>query len=129
MKELRVLIVGSRDFNDYVLLETRVDDYLKDKYDYNIVIVSGGARGADTLAEKYAKTKHYDLKVFPAQWNKYGKMAGYIRNEEMHKYIAEIENRCCIAFWDGASRGTQHNFPLATKYNTEIVIVNYKEAV
>lgn len=115
------LVVGSRNFSDYSLMKSKLDTFLKNQSD--VVIVSGGARGADTLAERYAKEKGYLFKIFPAEWDKFGRVAGYIRNEQMHSYISNAENRGCVAFWDGKSKGTQHNFKLAEKYNNPLRVV------
>lgn len=115
------LIVGSRTFNDYELLKRKTDYFLQNYQD--IVIVSGGARGADTLAKKYAQEKEYKYIEFTADWNTHGKSAGYIRNEQMHKFLSEHKLRGCIVFWDGNSKGTKHNFALAKKYTTPIKIV------
>jgi hypothetical protein len=89
--------------------------------------VSGGARGADTLAKQYATNKHYKYLEFPANWDLFGKSAGYIRNEEMHKFISQFKNRGALYFWDGESRGTAHNFDLDIKYNIKNFIIKYKE--
>ena len=118
------LIVGSRTFQDYDLLKSKLD-YLLQNQGNEVVIVSGGAKGADSLAEKYANEYGFPLKVFPAEWEKYGKSAGYIRNEEMHKYIAKQNKRGIVAFWDGISKGTAHNFKLADKYSNKIKIVMF----
>ena len=117
------LVVGSRTFNDYSCMCKVLDHLLQNKKE--ITIVSGGARGADNLAEQYAKEHGYDLKVFPADWNKYGKSAGYKRNTQMHEFIALHKNRGVIAFWDGSSKGTTHNFDLVKQYNTPIRVYNY----
>ena len=117
------LVVGSRTFNDYSLMYKKLD-YLLQNYE-DIVIVSGGAKGADNLAERYAKEHHYELRVFKAEWNKYGKQAGFLRNEVMHKHISQYEKRGVVAFWDGSSKGTAHNFELSIKYNNPIKIYNY----
>lgn len=85
-----------------------------------VLIVSGGAKGADSLAERYAKEMHFPLIVFPAEWDKYGKSAGYKRNELMHQYISHFKKRGCAAFWDGVSKGTASNFSLAKKYGNDI---------
>lgn len=116
-----LLIAGSRTFNNYNLLKEKCDYVLQNYND--IVIVSGGAKGADTLAEQYAKEKNYELIVFPAEWDVYGKSAGYRRNEKMHQYISQFEKRGVICFWDGASRGTRHNFDLCTTYNNPLRII------
>ena len=116
------LIVGSRSYSDYSEFKRIVDYLLSNKE--NIIIVSGGANGADSLAKLYATEKGYEFLEFPADWNTYGKRAGYIRNEQMHEYIAKYAQRGCIAFWDGQSTGTTHNFSLAKKYKNPIRVFN-----
>lgn len=115
------LIVGSRNFTNYEYFKKKTDFFLRNHK--NITIVSGGARGADTLAKKYAQEKQYKYIEFPADWEKDGKAAGFIRNEKMHKFLCNYNFRGCIAFWDGKSKGTAHNFSLVKKYNTPIRIV------
>ena len=118
------LVVGSRTFNNYSKLRQTLDYLLLNHS--TIVIVSGGAVGTDSLAKQYAKEKGYVFIGFPAQWDKYGKSAGYIRNEQMHKFIAKQAKRGVIAFWDGKSKGTQHSFKLAKKYNNIIKIIGVR---
>lgn len=124
-----LLVVGSRTFTDYDLMCTKLD-HLLSRYTemcVPICIVSGGARGADQLAERYAKDHDYQLEVFPADWNKYGKSAGYRRNREMHRYISQMNRSCgCVAFWDGQSRGTAHNFKLAEEFNVPLRIIRFE---
>lgn len=115
------LVVGSRGFDDYDLLEKTLDKLLVNQS--AVTIVSGGAKGADTLAEEYAAEKGYECIVFKADWKQQGRAAGIIRNEQMHKYIAQYDKRGCVAFWDGQSRGTQSNFNLAKKYNNPLRII------
>ena len=115
------LVVGSRTFSDYILLKRKLDHILQNKK--HIVIVSGGAKGADQLAEKYAKENGYFLKIFPAEWDKYGKSAGYIRNEKMHQFINNFSDRGVVAFWKDESKGTAQNFELAKKYNNQIRVI------
>lgn len=119
------LIAGSRTFNDYPLLKQKMDFLLKNQKE--VLIISGGAKGADSLAERYAKEspKCSHLIIMPAEWDVYGKAAGYIRNEKMHKALTCFENRGCVLFWDGESKGTRQNIPLAKKYNTAIKIIKY----
>ena len=122
---LYMIIAGSRDYSDYAefvkVIEREREDF-KQKYLY---VVSGGARGADTMAEQFAMYNRHELKVFKADWNKNGKSAGYIRNAEMHNYIKQFEHRVCLCFWDGQSKGTQHNFQLAINNNTPLYVYNY----
>ena len=114
---MKVIIAGSRNFNVYNLLRKSCDNLLTQFT--NIEIVSGNARGADKLGERYAREKGYDIKEFPANWN-LGKSAGYIRNDEMAQYADML-----IAFWDGTSRGTKHMIDLANKRGIKVEIVNY----
>lgn len=110
---MKVIIAGSRTFNDFDTLCKVCDNVLQGQTD--IEIVSGTARGADQLGERYALERGYPVKRFPANWNKHGKAAGYIRNEEMAKYADAL-----IAFWDGKSRGTMHMINLAKQYDLKV---------
>jgi hypothetical protein len=126
METFVLLIAGTRTYNDYDEFCKIVDNLLsKVKLTYNIQIIHGGANGADTLAGIYAKNYGYDCKVFMANWDTYGKSAGYRRNLEMHNYIKQFEHRGCICFWDGKSKGTQHNFKIANNANTPLKIYDY----
>lgn len=133
MKELRVIIAGSRDFDDFPKLMNSSIEILtgiskkRDDLD-RIRIVSGTARGADKLGEQYAKIAGYGLSKFPADWDGLGKRAGYVRNAEMAKFASEDDSYgVLIAFWDGQSRGTKHMIDLAKRYGLEVHVVNYKE--
>lgn len=109
---MKLAVVGSRDFNDYELLKSEID---KIKNILNIdTIVSGGARGADTLAERYANEYNLGKLIFLPEWEKYGKRAGFIRNTIIWDHADAI-----IAFWDGVSKGTKHTVDKFSK-NTDI---------
>ncbi len=99
-------------------------DRLIKRYD-NVRIISGHAKGADTLAERYAAEKGIQMQAFPAEWNKYGKAAGPIRNRTMLEY-AEEETPVVAAFWDGKSRGTENMLKLAKAADAECHIFTYK---
>lgn len=101
----RVIVCGGRDFNNRELCFESLDRYLKG-YE-NIEIVSGHARGADTLGEEYAHAHGLKLTIFEADWEQYGKSAGAVRNRQMLKYASK-ETPVVIAFWDGKSRGTKN---------------------
>lgn len=119
-----ILVAGSRNYYNYSEFKN-VMDYTNNKY-HIIEIISGGARGADSLAERYAKENNIPIKVFPANWDMYGKTAGFIRNTEMHNYLQNFKDRMCICFWDGQSHGTVHNFKLCKNNNTKLVCYNFK---
>lgn len=116
-----VIIAGGRDFNDYELLKRKCDYYLSNLDTDNIIIISGGARGADSLGERYAKEKGYELDSHPADWNKYGKSAGYRRNKEM----VDIAS-AAICFWNGSSKGTKHTIDLCKEKGIPCKIVRYE---
>ena len=120
--DLRIIVAGSRTFNDYDLLESTLSDYLKENN--NVTIISGAAKGADQLGERFARKYRYNLKYFPAQWDMYGKSAGPIRNRKMAEYAAEGHG-ILFAFWDGNSRGTKSMIELAKKYGLEVYVVRY----
>lgn len=119
------LVIGSRSFQNYSQLKSKLDYLLKRQN--KVVIVSGGARGADSLAERYAKEKNYVCLVYPANWEKFGRKAGYIRNAEMHAFIARQQKRGVVAFWDGKSPGTKQSIQLAQQYNNPIRWIIVKE--
>ena len=103
MKLISICVVGSRDMTDYRIL-SQVLDGMHLWSPHNVKqFVCGGARGADTLGERWAKQRGYPTVSMPADWDQHGKAAGPIRNAEM----AEITD-VLVAFWDGHSRGTQH---------------------
>ncbi len=105
---MKIAIVGSRSFNDYEKMCTFIDEHL-DNYEFGSIeaVVSGGAKGADTLAEQFARDNGFEMIVFPAEWKKFGPRAGFIRNVDI---IRECD--ICFAFWDGQSHGTKHDLEL-----------------
>lgn len=114
---MKVIIAGGRDFNNYNLLKSEI---LKLFDITKIEVVSGGARGADRLGEQLAKEYKLPLNIFPAEWNVFGKSAGYIRNVKMAEYATHL-----VAFWDGYSRGTEHMINIANEKGLTINIVRY----
>lgn len=121
----RVIIAGSRKFNDYDKLLNAVNDcgiHLINSVD-PVEIVSGHASGADSLGEKMAKAYKYPLKIFPAEWDTYGKSAGVIRNKQMAQYASEADRGILIAFPIGESRGTRNMIELAKRYGLEIEVI------
>lgn len=96
---MKTIIAGSRDITDY--------DYLKEiikLVPWDITeVVSGAARGVDTLGELYAAENNIPCVRFPAKWDELGKKAGIIRNCEMAAYADAL-----ITLWDGLSKGSAH---------------------
>jgi len=93
---MKIVIFGTRKFNNYSILKQVVestDSYKKGKI---TCVISGRAKGADTLGEQWAREKGIELILMPANWERYGRAAGPIRNKQM----AEIAD-AAIGFWDG----------------------------
>ncbi len=118
----KIIIAGSRSFSNYQLLKQECNKFIQENQLDNVTIISGNARGADKLGEKYAKEHNYKCCIMPADWNQYGKRAGYLRNADMAKQANAL-----IAFWDGQSRGTYHMIELSKKQNLKIKTVVYKD--
>jgi len=116
LDKFKLAIVGGRSFNDYELMNETLTPYLHKITE----IVSGGAKGADYLAEKFAENNNIPITIFYAEWDKYGKMAGYVRNSVIWNYAD-----CGIAFWDGKSKGTAHSFKLSKHLNKPIITIYY----
>lgn len=117
----KVIIAGGRHFDDYNLVKERCNYFLSEKMkSHQVVILSGHAKGADTLGERYAQERGLSIDAHPADWEKYGKSAGFRRNAQM----AEVAD-ALIAFWDGASRGTANMIDLAKRKGLKVAVVRY----
>lgn len=121
--DLRIIIAGSRVFDNYNFLESTISEFLIENTN-NVEIISGTARGADQLGEQFARNHGYQVRRFPANWNLYGKSAGPIRNREMAEYASGGQG-VLFAFWDGKSRGTKSMINLAKKYGLEVHVMRY----
>ena len=119
-----VIVAGSRSFNDLPLMYNKLDYYLQ-KQD-KVFIVHGGANGADKCTATYAKDRNIETKVFLPDWNKHGKKAGILRNIEMFEYASKFQNRGCVVFCDGTSKGTKNDIELSEKYNVPLRIVEFR---
>lgn len=111
---MKLAVVGSRNFDNYPLLQYELDKIKPS------LIISGGAKGADELAEVYAFDRKIPTKIFYADWETLGKTAGFLRN-------IKIVNECdfLIAFWDKESKGTKSSIDLAMKRNKLLRIVYF----
>lgn len=113
---MNIGIIGSRGFNNYELLNETMSQYIN-QVD---VVVSGGARGADSLGEKWAKENGKETLIFKPDWNKFGKRAGFIRNQDIVK-----NSQIVIAFWDGKSPGTRSSIDLCERHKIPVKIIYY----
>ena len=107
---MKLAVIGSRG----IIVED-IERYLPDGIDE---IVSGGARGADLCAKEYAKKNDIKYTEFLPDYNRYGRAAPIKRNDEIINYADEI-----IAFWDGASKGTQYTVKRAQKLGKKVTVI------
>lgn len=114
---MKVAIVGSRGFDDYELLIEKIDE-IRNMYGIS-QIISGGANGADTLGEKYAREYEIPMWVIYPDWN-IGRHAGMLRNTDI---VANAD--IVVAFWDGSSAGTKDSIRKAKRMNKHLIVVKY----
>lgn len=129
---MRVLVCGSRTWTDYRQVATKLKTFADangGRGALDMTVIHGGARGADRLVERAIQYlceefdgdvySNIEVRVFPADWNKYGKAAGFIRNKQM---LEEGKPDIVLAFWDGKSRGTANMIQLAKAAGVEVKI-------
>lgn len=117
----RLIIAGSRSFDDYKRLKIETLDFILEEIQTNdFEIVCGMAQGADLLGKKFAGEYAYNVVEMPAKWDIFGRKAGPIRNEEMAKISSH-----CIIFWDKVSNGTANMIANCKKYNLIYKIIEY----
>lgn len=116
----KVIIAGGRDFTNIRYLTGACDGVITNYAGPDVEIVSGGAQGTDRLGEAFASLHDYRLRVFHADWKRYNKAAGPIRNRQMAEY-ADI----LIAFWDGKSGGTKNMIDEAEKLGLSVFVFHY----
>lgn len=114
----KLIVAGGRDYDDYLALSAAIDIYRK--YRPNIQIISGMARGADSLGLKYAIENSLPYIQCPANWKDYGMSAGIIRNKQMANIADGL-----IAFWDNKSNGTRHMIQTMLSDTKPVNIVCY----
>ena len=120
--EYRVIIAGSREMADYEAARKAISEAFSEiGGGAPVRVVSGHCRGADILGERYAREPGLELAVFPAEWNRFGRRAGFIRNTQMAEFASEEGSEgTLIAFWDGQSHGTKMMIGIAEKKGLSI---------
>lgn len=115
---MRTIIAGSRLITDYQHVLIAIGNS-----GINITqVVSGTANGVDQLGEKFAGEHDIEVVRFPANWDKFGKKAGYLRNIEMAEHADAL-----IAVYNGTSRGTQHMTNIAKRRGLHVYVYNINE--
>lgn len=118
---MKLIIAGSRDYTNYAEFEKRLNVILRNVDKKEILIISGHARGPDKMGERYAIENGIEYLVVKADWDKYGKNAGYRRNKEMAKIASHA-----VIFWDGVSNGTKHMIDLTTEYQIKTKVIKVR---
>ena len=114
---MKIIVAGGRRFNNKEIIFRCLDSVgIKKEY----TIISGHATGVDSMAELYAKERGLGLEIYPAQWDKYGKKAGPMRNHKM-ALVSDV----LIAFWDGNSRDTRSMLNYALTNQLSIIVFDY----
>ena len=117
---MRVIVCGSRKWTDRKAIQDVLADLVVEFAPDYPVIVHGAARGADRICEDEAGKAGLLTEAHPAEWDRLGKRAGLIRNGEMAALGADL----CVAFWDGASTGTQHMMTCAQSVGIPVRIIS-----
>lgn len=114
---MKTIIAGTRHVTQLALVEKAIQES-----HFKITeVVSGRARGVDSLGEQWAEQHNIPVKLFPAEWDKHGKGAGYRRNIEMSRYSDAL-----IAVWDGESKGTCHMMNIARTAGLKVFVFRVK---
>lgn len=113
-----VIVCGSRDFNNKEFIYDRLDKILVNLPKEITSLVSGCAKGPDSIAIKYGEDYNYKVWRFPPDWQHFAKSAGIVRNTLMADFSTH-----CIAFWDGKSTGTADMIQKAQKYNLTLRVI------
>ena len=114
----RVVVAGCRDYENYDEAKKFIDFCISNiRKENKIIIVSGGCRGADAIGERYAEENGFKIEKYPADWEKYGRSAGPLRNEQMAKISDYV-----ICFWDTKSKGTKSMIEYAQRYGKAVRI-------
>jgi hypothetical protein len=112
---LKLAVIGSRNFTDFDFFKKELE-HLKEETD--IVYLSGGAVGTDSLCKRFCKENNFQLIEFLPDYEQYGKAATHIRNSQ----IIEVSD-ALIVFWDGSSPGTKSMIEKGKKKGLKVKIV------
>lgn len=121
---MKVIIAGGRDFTNVNVMATTLNNLQDVDHVIEIeklTLICGMARGADLTAYKLFREVGLPIKMYPADWDQYGKQAGFIRNTQM----ADVADML-IAFWDGESKGTAHMINTMKQQHKPVFVFNYE---
>lgn len=117
---MKIAIIGSRTFNDWTKFNTGVHDNMSNTelLDSNTCLISGGAKGADSLAERFSMATAIPIEVIKPDYAVHGKAATHIRNRQIVDKSDKV-----IAFWDGSSKGTKSVIEYASKLKKDLRVI------
>lgn len=121
MGKHKILVCGGRDFDDHELLNKILDEHTRNRNMKDVVVIHGGARGADTLADVWATSNGCEIKKYLADWNDWGKAAGPMRNAKMLEDNPDI----AIVFAFPGSNGTADMVKKSLAAGINVVKVNW----
>lgn len=116
----RVIVAGSRGMTDRETIRRAMNDLWLEIGPYTVI--SGTARGVDSISADIARSAGIMVEEFPAEWDKIGRSAGYRRNETMAHAATHL-----LAIWDGASKGTKHMIDIGTREGLSITVINQED--
>jgi len=112
---MKTIIAGSRDYSSVASIYSVLDAQLLVRPITEVI--SGTARGPDSIGAIWAIERNIPVTYFPADWGRYGRGAGHIRNAQMAEYAEAV-----IIFWNGISSGTANMINLARKRGLQLHI-------
>ncbi|WP_428380904.1 DUF2493 domain-containing protein [Nevskia ramosa] len=112
---MKVAVIGSRSFADRVLLTQTLDQMEIS------VLISGGAKGADQLAQSYAESKRIQVEIYKPDW-RIGRGAGPVRNAKIIEACDQV-----VAFWDGESAGTKDAVAKARAKGRPVKVITFQK--
>lgn len=115
----KVLVCASRDFNNEFAASMIIDSFIRDNIPRGSTVIHGNARGGDRMAAASAARHGSDVVAFDADWDTYGKRAGFIRNLEM----LDEKPDWVVGFWNGSSKGCKHTLNEAEKRGIQTTVV------
>lgn len=123
---MKWLVTGGRSITDVSLIEEHLDTMFK-KYGKPEVLIHGDCSGVDKISGSWAEKNKITVKTFPAEWKRYGRAAGPIRNRQMADECSKED--LCVSVWNGSSSGTKDMLGVCEKkgMKTEVKIVKVKE--
>lgn len=121
MNDFKLIVAGGRDFNNFELFQKELLSLVQNEYkDKAVSLVSGMARGADMMTYNFARSVGAQCYAMAADWNKYGKSAGYRRNSDMGRFADAL-----LVFWDGKSKGTSNMIQVMNDMGKPVHLVRY----